>query len=469
MNKKYSIVIFKHNKNTIDLSYTQMDIKKYLGNDNRTIKARKNIIASTFLKGIDLVVYLLLVPITLGYLNSYEYGIWLTLNSILMWINSFDIGFGNGMRNKLVIALANNNRKEGCIYVSTTFFMLVGIMGILILICLILKPYINWYTILGTNISKVNNLNEIVFTSFMIFCINFIFKIIGNVYMALQLPAINNLITVSGHLLSLIIISLLTIYTSGNLYYVAIAYTCSPLIIYLLFYPLTFWKKYRFLNPSIKMFKKSYLKDLLGVGGKFFLLQISGILLFSMTNLLISHMFGPEKVTPYNIAYRYFSLILVVMNIILSPMWSATTDAYSRGDIIWIKKSMYNIHKCIYISCLILIFMLIISPFIYKIWVGDNVDIKFSISLLMAIYIAILQTSLSYSNFLNGLGKLYIQTINTVCVAILAYPILWILGKLFNIQGLLLGMCILNIPGLILNIIQFRKVVNFEANGLWSK
>lgn len=87
--------------------YIYMSILSTLSSgDERTIKVKKNILASVLIKGVDFLVYLLLVPVTLGYLNQYEYGIWLTLSSILMWINSFDIGLGNGLRNKLSEALA---------------------------------------------------------------------------------------------------------------------------------------------------------------------------------------------------------------------------------------------------------------------------------------------------------------------------------------------------------------------------
>ena len=446
-----------------------MEFRKYLGKNDRTIKVRKNIIFSTLLKGIDMFIYFLLVPITLNYLNPYEYGVWLTLSSILMWINSFDIGLGNGMRNKLAIALANNNRDLGKIYVSTTFIMLLLMIIPIIIIGIFCNYFIDWYNILGTDSSKISNLSSVVSISFIICCLNFVFSFIGNVYMALQLPAINNLIKLLGSLLSLIIIFFLTIFSSSNLLYVAIAYTCSPLIIYLIAYPITFKVKYKFLCPSLKCFKKEYLNDLLGVGLQFFLLQLSGIFLFSITNLLISNIFGPDKVTPFNISYKYFSLILIFMNLIITPIWSATTDAYYKGDIKWIKKSISNINKCIYLSSFILCVMLLLSPWIYNLWIGDSVNIPFTVSSLMALYIAILLTSSAYSNFLNGLGKLRIQTINTTIVALVSIPLLWLLGKNFNIQGLLIGMCILNISGLVLNIIQLKKVTDFKANGIWNK
>ena len=443
-------------------------LKTFLEGEERTVKAKKNIIASFLIKGIDTIVYLLLVPVTLGYLNPYEYGIWLTLNSILMWINSFDIGLGNGLRNKLAEAIAKNDINLGKSYVSTTFVMLIVIMGVVISLGTLCAPIINWYDILGTTPLDVPHLSQIVYLSFIIFCLNFIFKIIGNIYLAMQQPAVNNFMIMCGHLLSLIIIYILTITTEGNLLWVAVVYSISPLFIYTISYPITFKKIYPYLKPSYRNFDKKYIKGLFNIGIQFFLLQLSAILLFAFSNLIISHMFGPENVTPYNIAYRYFSLVPMAMNLIMAPMWSATTDAYIKGDIQWIKRSMKAIRKILAIASLLLAVMVLFSEFVYKVWIGSEVHIPFLLSFLMAIYVCIIIWSLSYSNFLNGLGKLRLQTINTITVAITFIPLCILLGKLWNVMGIVIGMCIVNTSGLILNKIQFDKIINNRAKGIWN-
>ena len=46
---------------------------------------------------------------TLAYLGKDLYGIWSVLFSIISWITLFDSGVGNGLRNKLVISLVNND------------------------------------------------------------------------------------------------------------------------------------------------------------------------------------------------------------------------------------------------------------------------------------------------------------------------------------------------------------------------
>lgn len=446
-----------------------MDIRGFLKGNARTVKARKNVLASIALKGIDGLIYLLFVPVTLGYLKPYEYGVWLTLNSILVWIDSFDVGLGNGMRNKLAQAMAADDKEKGKIYVSTTFFMLIILMGILILAGTAAEPFVNWYSVLSTTPSEVGSLDKIVYLTFLIYCLNFIFKFIGNVYLAAQLPAVNNFFVTAGHLIALAVIYILTKTTSGSLLLVAVIYCASPLVVYVLAYPVTFLKIFPYLSPNIKFFRKKYLGDLFNIGILFFILQLSGILLFSLANLLISHIFGPEQVTPYNIAYRYYSLVPMLMALIVAPMWSATTDAYERGEIEWIRNTMKRIRKILVMAILILVVMTVASEWVYKIWVGEEVEIGFSISFWMALYTAILIISLAYSNFLNGLGKLRLQTINTVIVALLFYPVCRILGLEYGVPGVLMGMCILNFSGLVLNIIQFHKVIEGKARGIWEK
>ena len=84
-----------------------------LTKDKRSYEIQKNIVLSFLFKGISIIVSLVIVPLTLNYLNPTEYGVWLTLSSIMTWINLFDIGLGNGLRNKLTEALTLGDIKKG--------------------------------------------------------------------------------------------------------------------------------------------------------------------------------------------------------------------------------------------------------------------------------------------------------------------------------------------------------------------
>ena len=429
--------------------------------------AKKNVLASMLIKVADTIIYLLLVPLTLGYLNAYEYGIWLTLSSILAWINSFDIGLGNGLRNKLGTAMAQNDRESARGYVSTAFFMLLILsVGIFIAFSLLMNV-LDWYSILNVDPKTVGNLKEVVLASFLFFCLSFLFKFVGNVYQGLQLPAVNNMIGLGAHLFSFIIIYILRLTIPASLFWVVVVYSAAFPAVYFLCYPVTFFKLYPYLAPSFRYFRKEYLKDLFSLSISFFVIQVMAMVLFSMSNVIISNLFGPEQVTPYNIAFKYFSFISIFFGFLLAPIWSATTDAYARNDLLWIGASINKILKILAYVAILVVIMVICSNVVYKLWVGDSVIIPIEMSFLMGIYVLLIQYSSCFSSILNGMGKLKLQAINIIVVAILFYPLCSILGRSMGVNGIIVAMILVNVSGAIMNTIQLRKLLNGTARGIW--
>lgn len=444
-------------------------IRRLFQGDARTVRANKNALMSMGIKGIDALSQFILVPVTLGFLNPYEYGIWLTLNSILVWINSFDIGLGNGLRNQLASAVAKNDYKLAKALVSTAFIMIAVIMLIIMILGGIIIYNTDWYSVLNTSIDSVPNLPKVVYVSFVLFCVNFMVKFVGNVYLAMQMPAINNLLVTLGHVLSLIIIYVLTLTTDGSLFLVAFVFSVSPIIIYVCAYPITFNLIYRQLKPEIGLYCPDYLKSLFNVGILFFLLQISGVILFAMSNIIVSKLLGPDQVTSYNISYRYFSLVNLLLSILVQPIWTAVTDAQARGDSVWISNNVKKIQKLLLLLGGVLVLMLLLSDHIYRIWLGSDITIPFELSCLIALYVFITITSTAFSYFLNGMGKLFVQISNTVIIAILFFPVCWLMGSFYGIYGVVCSMCLLNLSGALLNYVQVKKLTNNTASGIWNK
>lgn len=443
---------------------------KIKSNDQRTALVRKNILASFLIKGWSALIIYLMVPLTLFTLGQYKNGVWLTISSILVWIDSLDIGLGNGLRNQLAIHMVDNNTKRARETVSSAFFMLVLIIIPVSLLLIALIQLSDIYSFLNINKAYIPDLSNILVASVLFVCMTFIFKFIGNFYLGLQLPAVSNLLTTIGQTLALFFTFL--IYKSGShsLMLIAIVNTASPLVVYLLAYPYTFWKRYPELQPSFRYFDIKVAKGLFTLGIKFFVLQICGVLLFTTSNILISKLISPEEVNPYQITHRYFSIVLTLFIIINTPYWSATTDAYTRKDFKWIRESKKQMEKVLIVVAAAIIVMICASQFVYHIWVHDEVTITMSTTVCMGIYMMILISSLSYSNFLNGIGALHIQLIMTTASAILFIPLVFLTTAHFHSAvGILIAMSIVNTPGLIMNIVQFNKIINNKAKGIWLK
>lgn len=441
-----------------------------LGGDNRSNLIRKNIIISFCIKIWSALVQLLMVPLTLHCLGVYENGLWLTISSLLIWIDNLDIGLANGLRNKLAVHLALGEKIEAQKTVSSTFYMLVLLFIPIIFLINIWIFCVDTYQFFNVDSDIVNNLNVILHVSAILVCTTFIFKFIGNFYMALQLPAINNALNTLGQTIALLGVVVLYVTGIHSLLCVAFINTISPLIVYVVAYPITFYKKYPDLCPHISMVSKSSMKSLATTGIKFFVLQIAGVVLFMSTNILISRFFSPELVTPYQIAYRYFMVLQLIFVIICAPYWTATTDAYKKNDFEWIKKSNKLLDKMMTSLFIIAFFMVIFARPIYTIWIGDANAVSLPMTVIVAVYVMILVASMRYSYILNGFGTLRLQLIMTIIAAVLYIPLATLVCSYKNnLNYLLYVMCAVNLPGLLVNIVQYYKIVNRRAKGIWLK
>lgn len=441
-----------------------------LGGDNRSNLIRKNIIISFCIKIWSALVQLLMVPLTLHCLGVYENGLWLTISSLLIWIDNLDIGLANGLRNKLAVHLALGEKIEAQKTVSSTFYMLVLLFIPIIFLINIWIFCVDTYQFFNVDSDIVNNLNVILHVSAILVCTTFIFKFIGNFYMALQLPAINNALNTLGQTIALLGVVVLYVTGIHSLLCVALINTISPLIVYVVAYPITFYKKYPDLCPHISMVSKISMKSLATTGIKFFVLQIAGVVLFMSTNILISRFFSPELVTPYQIAYRYFMVLQLIFVIICAPYWTATTDAYKKNDFEWIKKSNKLLDKMMTSLFIIAFFMVIFARPIYTIWIGDANAVSLPMTVIVAVYVMILVASMRYSYILNGFGTLRLQLIMTIIAAVLYIPLATLVCSYKNnLNYLLYVMCAVNLPGLLVNIVQYYKIVNRRAKGIWLK
>lgn len=447
-----------------------MQLLKALQNkDQRSLLLIKNVLLSFFIKGWSALVVLIMVPLTLKCLGGYMNGVWLTISSLLVWIDQMDIGLGNGLRNSLATHIAHNELGKARGVVSSTMAMLIVIMVPVVLILALLVWFSDIYSFLNVDSGIIPELRVALLCAVILVCATFVLKFIANVYMGMQLPAVSNLLMCLGQTVALTGTFALYHFHYATFLAVVIINTFAPLLVYALAYPYTFFVKYPYLRPSWRYVNFKSAIELGNIGLKFFWLQIAAIIQFMTANILISKFFTPEMVTPYQITYRYMSIVIVFFTVVCMPFWNATTDAYERGDIGWIKtanRKMNLLTIMVFMGMVVLVF---VSPFVYGIWIGNECDVPFGMTVIMAIYIYLLILSMRYSYFLNGVGVLRLQMYMTVS-AIIFIPLAWFVSnETHSIMWFMAVMCICNVPGIIVNVIQFNKILKGTATGLWRK
>ena len=445
--------------------------EKFLAKDARGKKVQKNILIIIILQGISVFTSFLLVPLTIDYVSASEYGIWLTISSIVGWFSLVDIGMGSGLKNKLTEALAKNDTVLAKKYVSTTYISLGVFVTLVFSILLAVTCFMDWAVILNQPESMRSMLTETMFVVIAFFALRMIVSLVGMILTAHMLPAASAAINTASNLLVLLAIFILAKMIPGDLRVLALVLSGIPVLIYMLVSLVLFAKKYRDISPSLKFFDKREMGSLLNLGFGFFFIKISMILLFQTSNIIIIHWFTNEDVVVYNIAYKLFSVAFILFDMLVQPYWTAFTDAWVKKDTDWIKDSIQKLLRTWKIISLCTVIVLFLSPVIYSIWIDGSVHIPFILSAVMCLYFICRCYGGTYNMFINGTGKIRIQSITLAVMTLLYIPLAFLLVKILNI-GLIaipLSLIVTDFYSLFIARTQYKRLLNNRATGLWNK
>ena len=354
-------------------------------------------------------------------------------------------------------------------YISTTMLLLSLIALSMAIVLLYPLITIDFNSFFNTNAIAGNELRMAVVIAVGFTLMNFVLKNIGMIFVAMQKYAINDLLSISGNVIALILIYILTKVTTGNLVLVVLAYTMTSCVAFLLAAIPLFWKHPE-LKPSLRFFDKSLGKKIVGKGFGFFVIQISSCLvIFGAANFFITQSCGPAAVTTYNIAYKFFNLLVIAYTIILAPMWNAYTDAYVKGDMQWIKATFNKALKFWVLSICGGLGMLLICNLFYKLWIGNMVNVPLSVSASTLIYVCFFNLNNCATYLINGLNKIFVQIIISLAVTTLYIITVLAFGRKLGVEGIVLSMAASYAVMSVVHLYQCRKLINGKADGIWNK
>ena len=410
--------------------------------NNRSINVKRNIVYSFLLKFLSIGLSFILLPLTVHYLTEVEYGIWITLFTVMNWVNFLDMGLGLGLRNKLAEAVSKNNLNEIKIYLSTGIFVMIGMGSILLVIFVISIQLVDMQFIFNTKMISEQDLYISTLCTGIFVIVAFVLSVINQIYYAYQRAAITGAIQIVHNLIMLGIVYYLTLQSTHKLFYFVLSFGIAILLSRLVFIFIFFYKN-RNILPKFEYVKLTFLKNICNLGIKFFIIQLTCIVMFSSSNILITQCLGPEYVRSYDVVFKIFSIITMVHGLILSPLWSAYTDAYIKKDFFWMKKKK---KKMMYIMIPIIIISLLLVwkiEFIISFWLGDNlIVIPEFLTICVALLIVINCWTNIWATFVNGIGKIDIQLYGNLFSAITMIPLAWFFMTQIGTAGMALAISI---------------------------
>ena len=369
---------------------------------------KKQISFGFFYKILSMLLSYFSIPLFFKYLGKEDYGLWMTIFSIVSWIYTFDLGIGHGLKNKLTENISKKNYKEAQEYISTGYIVLI-IIALIFLVCgLITMKLVNIKKFLNITFYNENYLKLILGIVFSITILNFVIFLYKTFYLSIHNSLVLNLSNFLFQLIFIVSLYFLNIFQKVTLVSVAFIYPGINLIIGI-FFTIKFFKNYPFLAPKIKNFKKDKIKSIGGIGISFFIIQISLLIILTTDNILITKYLGTSSVAEYNLVAKLFQAFIVLEGIVSLPMWPLFIDAYIKKDKKWIKKMFKKLNIFFVILSFCVIIVILLAPLILKIWIGSELNLPKYLILFWGIFVLNRVFGDIYMMFINATGKINLQ------------------------------------------------------------
>lgn len=409
--------------------------------EQRTHNYVKQIKASFVFKGLAIAASFIAIPLMIRYLGQEQFGIWSTLLSIMSWIVFFDLGIGNGLRNKVAEALAKDNISVAAAYISSGYSLIGLISSGLLIIAATAVFYIPWQNVFNTQNINEQLLKHTVLISVFFIILNFWISLINQVLNAAQKSSAVVFGQFMSNILALIFVVMLIKLTSPSLYYLAFTYGAT-LVISNSLLSLWFYQKRRDLIPKLSLDIR-HIRPILSLGLQFFTIQLAVLVIFTTDKILITQLFGPSYVTQYEVVFKLFGIITLIHTLITTPLWSSYTDAYHRSDFIWIKSALRKQLMLFLAIIFSVVILVVIAKPIIALWIGEDLEISMPLVISMGVFIIISTWSTIFAYVVNGIGKIGPQVFSSCIAMLINIPLAIYFTKYlgFGIHGIVLATC----------------------------
>jgi O-antigen/teichoic acid export membrane protein len=402
-------------------------------------------------------------------LSNERYGVWAAVLNVLNWITIFDIGIGNGLRNRLAEALAIGDFKQARAYVSTSYGAIFGFSLVCSLLMVFCVPMVDWAAFFNARGLPAGELASMMAISVVFALLNWTVSLCNQIFYAHQKASWTGLSQVISQLITLAGLFALGFMGIRSLGAWAALYGGS-LVLSNVILSAVFFAKHPEIRPSLGAFDIRKVRSVLSIGLKFFLMQIASLVLMSTSNFIVMQLCGPAEVTPFSIANKLFSVITVSFSIILAPFWSGFTDAWAKQDLPWVKRTLGSLLKVYLLFVAGTALLTVFANPILRAWVGRGQDISLFLICANSAYVCVSCFNVIFASFLNGIGLINISFIISIVSWVAYLPLALCLVRWFGPPGALIASVIVLLLSSVIQPLQtFYVIGGGKRRIIWDR
>lgn len=412
-------------------------------------------------RGLGFLLSLVSLPLTIGYLDTERYGLWITIGSFLAWLAIADLGLGNGLSNAVTVARAKGEHETARAVVSTAFVLLTGIALALGVVFAVAFPLVPWARVFAvTNSVNQRELSITVALCLAVFAVSFPLGIVDRVIAACQQGYLANYYGSVNAVLTTVALVLAVRFASG-LPVLVLALSVLPLVTRVAWTAWVFGRLHPELRPRLASYDRDTARRLLATGGSFLVLQLAALGMWQNDNLVIAQLFGASAVGPYSVAFRLATVYVGVVNMWLTPLWPAYADAAARSDWAWVRETARRTtRRATWATVGAALGMLALGPYVILLWTR-KAEMVPSRRLLapIAMYMIIYVYCQAQAMALNGLGRIRGQMYYGMAAAVVNVGLSIGLGLGLGIDGVAWATDIASLIPAVLATIELSRVL----------
>lgn len=374
----------------------------------------RNVLGAAGVRVATLLTSLVTVRLLLEALGASDYGVWVTLTSLIAWIGMMDLGVGNSLRNS-VAGLVDEAQRATVQHEFTAFFQLLGAIGIVAAGALALAS--GWVPLLAQHRG----------TSLLLY-----------LPVLLGLPLLLGGSVMQGARQ----VGLQALLQNANSWWMCgFLLLCSALswqpslpalagywaVVYLFGLGWILARALRILQlPARRLLGRlagAMPWQRLKVGTSFLALQVATLVLYTLGNVLVFQHLGPAEVARYDVLNKIFQIGLSFFGIIISVVWPDITRLRASADFPALRRLYRKTLGLAAVFCLGAALVAWWAPAIVQLWTRGMVQVSAPEALCLALLVSVQAIAYVGAVVLNAFEHVAVQVRLALVNIVLMLPL----------------------------------------------
>lgn len=377
------------------------------------------------------------VPMVVHYVGKDQFGLWMVVSSLVVWMQLADFGITNGLTNALTEAYGRDEAEAASAYLSSALAVTLFIALICLLPLAAAYLWVPWAQVLNlTNPDLVAMAGDAFLLVGLAFVINIPVSLVTRAYVAYQRSYVTSILQALSSVVSFLGMWLAVQYGTNLLWLVAIS-VFTPVL-----FNLGLWLWMPNLDAAIRLqlvgINRRAISRVASSSVPLFFFQCGALLVNQLVNLIIARVANLSLVADYNMILRIYLFIFSIAAALGSPFYAAIRDAFERSDILWVTKA---IQRSLIVRVLALVpFALVLLPFgdkIMQAWVGINNANAIGVFGWVCVVASMLLSSISslLSEILTSLDDIWSQISMVFLSATIVISLMYFLIPIWGVPG----------------------------------